>query len=72
MLPSESKSTGFIPGKGFEAEPGFKSVAPGNGEINVAPVSVCHQVSTIGHLFFSYYIEIPHPSFRINWFTNSS
>ena len=40
-----------MPGKGLDAEPGFKSVAPGRGEISVAPVSVCHQVSTIGHLF---------------------
>jgi hypothetical protein len=30
------------------AEPGFRSVAPGSGEIMMPPVSVCHQVSTIG------------------------
>ena len=50
-LPSVSNNTGVIPGIGFDAEPGFKSVAPGKGEIKVAPVSVCHQVSTIGHFF---------------------
>ena len=30
------------------AEPGFKVVAPGSGLIMMAPVSVCHQVSTTG------------------------
>ena len=29
-------------------EPGLVGVAPGSGEIMIAPVSVCHQVSTIG------------------------
>ena len=50
-LPSVSNNTGIIPGIGLEAEPGFRSVAPGKGDIKVAPVSVCHQVSTIGHFF---------------------
>jgi hypothetical protein len=30
------------------AEPGFMLVMPGSGVIMIAPVSVCHQVSTIG------------------------
>src|SRR5690242_12143557 len=30
------------------AEPGLVEVTPGSGEIMMAPVSVCHQVSTIG------------------------
>ena len=30
------------------AEPGFVSVIPGSGVIMIWPVSVCHQVSTIG------------------------
>ena len=30
------------------AEPGSRVVTPGSGEIMMAPVSVCHQVSTIG------------------------
>ena len=47
-LLSLSTITGNIPKKGFVAEPGFVSVAPGRGEINIPPVSVCHQVSTIG------------------------
>ena len=38
-----------IPKKGFDAEPGFSSIAPVCGDIIIPPVSVCHQVSTIGH-----------------------
>ena len=30
------------------AEPGLVAVIPGSGEIRMCPVSVCHQVSTIG------------------------
>ena len=30
------------------AEPGLRVVAPGSGLIMMAPVSVCHHVSTIG------------------------
>src|ERR1700722_3291503 len=37
-----------IPGSDSVAEPGFAGVAPGSGEIMIEPVSVCHQVSTIG------------------------
>src|ERR671926_1213208 len=40
------------PGRGFVAEPGFVAVAPGSGLIMIAPVSVCHHVSTIGHFAF--------------------
>src|SRR5271154_3742487 len=40
------------PGSGSVAEPGFAGVAPGKTEIMIAPVSVCHQVSTIGQRFF--------------------
>src|SRR4051794_31494716 len=36
-------------GNGKVAEPGLSVVAPGSGEIMMAPVSVCHQVSTTGH-----------------------
>ena len=39
-----------MPGSGRIAEPGLQSVTPGSGEIIAAPVSVCHQVSTIGVL----------------------
>src|SRR5580692_11774528 len=41
----------IIPGRGSVAEPGLVGVAPGRGEIIMAPVSVCHQVSTIGQRF---------------------
>ncbi len=39
-----------MPGSGRIAEPGLQFVTPGSGEIIAAPVSVCHQVSTIGVL----------------------
>src|ERR1700704_4276471 len=47
-LPSASTSCGFTPGRGLAQEPGLSGVAPGSGLIRQAPVSVCHQVSTIG------------------------
>ena len=37
-----------MPGSGRLAEPGLVAVTPGSGLIMMAPVSVCHQVSTIG------------------------
>ena len=36
------------PGSAFIAEPGLPAVTPGSGLIMIWPVSVCHQVSTIG------------------------
>ncbi len=47
-LPSLSTIAGCTPKNGSVAEPGFWSIAPGSGEISTPPVSVCHQVSTIG------------------------
>ena len=47
-LPSGSIRPGCTPNMGRVAEPGFRSTAPGSGAIMMAPVSVCHQVSTIG------------------------
>ena len=38
----------MTPKNGSVAEPGFSRVAPGSGVIRMPPVSVCHQVSTIG------------------------
>ncbi len=38
------------PKKGRVALPGFSGQAPGSGVIMWPPVSVCHQVSTTGHL----------------------
>src|SRR5438874_10440640 len=37
-----------MPGSGSVHEPGLVAVTPGSGAIRMAPVSVCHQVSTIG------------------------
>src|SRR5687768_14524211 len=37
-----------MPGRGKVAEPGFRVVRPGSGLIMMAPVSVCHHVSTTG------------------------
>src|SRR3954453_2692943 len=47
-LPSRVTTSGTTPGKGFVAEPGLVAIAPGIGVIMIWPVSVCHQVSTIG------------------------
>jgi hypothetical protein len=37
-----------MPGSGWVQDPGLVAVTPGNGEIMIPPVSVCHQVSTMG------------------------
>src|SRR4029453_8244931 len=37
-----------MPGNAWGADPGLVRVMPGSGVIMIAPVSVCHQVSTIG------------------------
>ena len=47
--PFSLSTAGSTPKKGSVAEPGRSVVAPGSGVIMCAPVSVCHQVSTIGH-----------------------
>src|SRR5947207_9477324 len=47
-VPLSSTISGETPGRGRVAEPGLAGVAPGIGEIMMAPVSVCHQVSTMG------------------------
>src|SRR5918995_7062635 len=46
--PSRVITSASIPGRGLVAEPGLVGVAPGSGEIMIAPVSVCHHVSTMG------------------------
>ena len=38
----------WIPGNGTVADPGLRWVIPGSGVIRIAPVSVCHHVSTTG------------------------
>src|SRR5579875_2114925 len=47
-FPSLSTTSALMPGSGRVADPGLASVTPGSGEIMIAPVSVCHQVSTTG------------------------
>ena len=47
-LPWLSRISAKMPGNGCVAEPGFVLVMPGSGVIMIMPVSVCHQVSTIG------------------------
>src|SRR5258708_4979366 len=47
-LPCLSTISATIPGNGLVAEPGLVGIAPGSGLIMIMPVSVCHQVSTIG------------------------
>ena len=55
---ASSKIFASMPGNGTVAEPGLVVVRPGSGVIMIAPVSVCHQVSTIGQRpppMFSWY-----------------
>src|ERR1700760_1765138 len=57
-FPSLVTISGTTPGIGKVAEPGLVGTAPGSGAIMMAPVSVCHQVSTIGQRqcrIFSWY-----------------
>src|SRR5437868_13003901 len=49
--PERVTTSGKTPGSGSVADPGLVGTAPGSGEIMIIPVSVCHQVSTIGHRF---------------------
>jgi hypothetical protein len=48
------------------AEPGFRAVAPGRGEISMPPVSVCHQVSTIGQRLLADHAVVPEPGLGID------
>src|SRR5665213_2274524 len=48
--PASSTSSAPMPGSGKVADPGLVVVMPGRGAIMMAPVSVCHQVSTTGQL----------------------
>src|SRR2546427_6372227 len=47
-FPSSSTTSAFTPGNGNVALPGFVVVMPGSGVMRIIPVSVIHQVSTIG------------------------
>src|SRR5678815_827316 len=50
-FPFSSTNIGCTPGIGSVAQLGFAGVIPAKFEIIIPPVSVCHQVSTIGHFF---------------------
>src|ERR1035437_3222477 len=47
-LPSRSTTATSTPKNGRVQLPGFVGVIPGSGVTMIAPVSVCHHVSTIG------------------------
>ncbi len=47
-VPSRLTTCGSTPKNGMAQLPGLAAVMPGSGVIMIAPVSVCHQVSTIG------------------------
>ena len=74
-LPSQAPSSTCRPRRrsrgrrrrtGVVAEPGFSLVAPGSGVIMMPPVSVCHQVSTIGQRSLADDAMVPFPGFRID------
>ncbi len=55
-----------MPGNGCVADPGLVRVMPGSGVIRIAPVSVCHQVSTIGTPLAADVEVIPDPRFGVD------
>ncbi len=65
-LPSMVTISGTTPGKGRVAEPGLVAIAPGIGLSMMCPVSVCHQVSTIGTAVVADDFAIPHPRLGID------
>ncbi len=60
-FPSSSNIFGDTPGNGLPATVGMNGPIPGREFMTVAPVSVCHHVSMIGHLppptFSKYHIQ---------------
>src|ERR1700681_3954065 len=61
LSPFSLTTSAAIPGNGLVALPGLHVVIPGSGVIMIAPVSVCHQVSTTGQrsppMYFWYQIQ---------------
>ena len=57
-------------GQGSVACAGFAGVTPAMLEIMTPPVSVCHQVSTIGHFSFPHVLVVPVPGFFVDRFAN--
>src|SRR6478735_1482798 len=50
-FPASSTKMGCTPGIGSVAQEGFAGVTPARFVIKIPPVSVCHQVSTMGQFF---------------------
>src|SRR5215203_4723075 len=48
LSPLSLRISALMPGKAWVADPGLVRVMPGSGVMAIAPVSVCHHVSTIG------------------------
>src|SRR5688572_20461539 len=59
--PLSPLTSAVTPGNVRVADPGLHEVIPGSGVIMIAPVSVCHQVSTTGHrsppMYLWYHIQ---------------
>ena len=55
-----------MPGNGTVAEPGLVVVTPGSGVIMMPPVSVCHQVSTIGQRPPPMCVVVPDPGLGVD------
>ena len=53
-------------------EPGLVAVTPGIGLAMIAPVSVCHQVSTIGQRLLADHGVIPDPGLGIDGFADAA
>jgi len=56
----------MIPGNDLVADPGLVAMAPGSGVIQMHPVSVCHQVSTMGQRPPADEFLIPHPGLWVD------
>ena len=61
LSPLSLTTSATIPGNGLVALPGLSVVMPGSGVIMIAPVSVCHHVSTTGQrsppMYLRYHIQ---------------
>ena len=59
-----------MPGNGNVALPGLVVVTPGSGVIRIMPVSVCHQVSTIGQRPAADVLVVPEPRLGVDRLTD--
>ena len=63
---------GHDAGQRLGATAGLGGIAPGSGVIMMPPVSVCHQVSTIGQRSPPIFSVIPHPGLGIDPFADGA